>query len=121
MQRTLATLSALAMLTACATSRPSVASWSECARYTAESRLEAGIPAGWPTAEAVPEGVAVQVVSLGAYPPEATHDALFRTLHLVPSSNSYYVEQTGGFVGLRQLYGPVSLAGTCVASAVSAP
>ena len=121
MQRTLATLSTLVLLTACATSRPSMASWSECARSNAESRLESGIPAGWPIAKAVPEGVAVQVVSLGAFPPEATHDALFRTLHLVPSSNSYYVEQTGGIGGLRQLYGPVSLAGTCVAPASSAP
>ena len=63
-----------------------------------------------------PEGVEVQVVSLGAFPPEAIHDALYRTLHLVPSSNSIYIEQTGGIGGFHQLFGPVSLSGHCASA-----
>ena len=121
MQRTLAALIGLGLLSACATTRPTAASWSECARTTAVTSLESGIPDGWSTTHALPDGVTIEVVFLGAFPPEAIHDALFRTLHLVPSNNSYYVEQTGGISGMRQLYGPVSLAGACRVSASSAP
>lgn len=116
MVRTLTVILAAALISSCATSGDTAVPWPDCARARTVAWLESGIPASWPTAVTLPEGVPVQVVSLGAYPPDAIHDAVYRTLHLVPSSNSVFVEQTGGISGMRQLYGPISLAGYCSAS-----
>jgi hypothetical protein len=114
MERKLIALLAAA-LSSCATRDTENAAepWSECAKAQLVSWLESGIPSSWPVAETLPEGRSVQVVSLGAYPPGAIHDALYRTLHLLPSISSAYVEQTGGIAGVRQLYGPISLIGHC--------
>jgi len=95
-------------------------SWQDCARSRTVAWIQSSPPVSWPTVESLPEGIPVQVVSLGVNPPDAIHDALYRTLYLVPSSNSVYVEETGGFAGMRRLYGPVSLAGHCSVSS-SAP
>jgi len=88
-------------------------SWPDCARAHAASSLENGVPTSWATTGSLPSGVAVQTISLGAFPPDAIHDAVYRILYLVPSNNSIYLEQTGGFGGERHLYGPISLTGHC--------
>ena len=118
MERTLILLLAAATIAGCSTAKiaKGAAPWPECARTQALSWLETENSPNWPTAAALPEDVEVQVVSLGAFPPEAIHDALFRTLHLVPSSNSMYVEQTGGIGGFHQLFGPISLSGYCASA-----
>jgi hypothetical protein len=116
MKRNFATLLAAAALSSCATANPAAVSWSECAKAQGIAWLESGIPSSWPTVESLPEDVPIQIVSLGADPPDAIHDALYRTLHLVQSRNAIYVEQTGGIAGMRTVYGPVSLAGKCSAA-----
>jgi len=115
MKGTFVVLFVVATLTGCAGARSAKAaamSWPECALAQTLSWLEHGTSA-WPVVAALPAGVEIHVVSLGAFPPEAIHDALYRTLHLVPSSNAVYVEQTGGIAGMHQLYGPMSLDGHC--------
>ena len=115
MERTFVSLLIAATLSGCAGTKPAKATipWPECAKERALSWLQVGASSTWPAAASLPGGVEVQAVSLGAFPPEAIHDALYRTLHLVPSRNVIYVEQTGGIAGMRHLYGPVSLAGHC--------
>ena len=108
-------------LCSCASPKKSAEPWLECAKRNAIGVMETGIPKNWPTTGSLPEGIAVQVVSLGAHPPEAIHDAYFRTLHLAPSSNAFYLEQSGGIAGVRQLYGPISLTGLCTAPTPGAP
>ena len=123
MERTLFAVFAAAVLAACTSTRseaPTV-SWPECAKAQALAWFESDAPATWSAAQAVPADVPVQTAPLGAFPPDAIHDALHRTLHLVPSSNSMYVQQTGGVAGITQLYGPISLAGYCPAPQLGAP
>jgi len=123
MKRTIAALLAIACLSSCASDNPTqpVVLWQDCARSQALAWMESGVPAAWPTTASIPSDGSSQVVPLGAFPPEATSDALYRTLHLVPSKNAIYVEQSGGVAGVHQLYGPVSLAGRCPAPALGAP
>lgn len=109
-----------ALMPACVTSKSTEVPWEDCARSKVVGWIESDTPISWPVVDALPKGVSVRVVSLGAFPPDAIHDALYRTLHLVPSMNVVYVEQFGGFAGIRQLYGPISLAGHCSAP-VDAP
>ena len=119
MYRALLPVCGLLMLASCATPQARHGAWIECARTHAIGAMETGIPSSWPTATSIPDGIEVEVMSLGPHPPEAVYDALYRTLHLVPASNAFYLEQTGGIAGMRHLYGPMSLAGRCAAPAAA--
>ncbi|BDU18146.1 hypothetical protein [Lysobacter auxotrophicus] len=115
MKRSFVVVAALVVVSACAGTREreDSQSWSSCARTQAVNMLQNGVPQSWQVSPSLPDGLPLQVVSLGAHPPEAIADALYRTLHLSPSTNSFYLEQTGGLAGMRQIYGPISLAGRC--------
>jgi hypothetical protein len=122
MSRRLALALVLTLLSACsAMPRASSKPWATCAKDQALNLLAAGIPSSWPAAVALPEGEAFQRVELGPDPPDAIHDAFIRTLHLSPSRNAFYVQQTGGIAGVDKLYGPISLQGRCLAPIPGAP
>ena len=63
----------------------------------------------------------MQAIDLGQDPPDATADAFVRTLYLSPSSNSFFISQSGGIAGVKTIYGPISLQGYCRPMARSAP
>jgi hypothetical protein len=90
--------------------------WPECAKAQAIAWLSGGIDPSWPQTQELPQDQSLQAVSLGTFPPDAIHDGYVRTLHLAPSLNAIYVEQTGGFAGVHQLFGPVSLVEHCRAA-----
>jgi len=104
-------------------STPSVASrpWGECAEQQAVALLEQGVPASWQRTERLPAGEEIRTVELGHEPPNAVRHALMRTLHLVPRRNAFYLQRTGGFSGVNEFYGPVSLQGRCPAPKPGAP
>lgn len=107
---------AIALLGGCGTLQgPRAATWNECARTAAVALLADGVQPAWPRASGLPTAGAVQVVHLGADPPEAIHDALLRTLYLSPSENAFYLHQTGGIAGMDMIHGPIALHGRCPA------
>lgn len=114
MSRALAPLLAIAALSGCSTVPGSAAvAWSECARAEALALLAQGVHPSWPHASELPAGESMEVVYLGADPPDAIHDALMRTLYLARRHNAFYVHQTGGIAGIDFIHGPVSLHGRC--------
>ncbi len=109
-------------LSGCASSPPPrYASWGQCAQAEAVKLLEPGISTSWAQSAALPEGQEIRSVDLGQSPPEAIADGFMRVLHLAPGMNAFYVKQTGGFAGVNQLFGPVSLRGRCPAPKPGAP
>lgn len=116
MERILLALLTAAVLVSCSTTRRDAAMpWADCAQAQALAWLGSDARSALPIAQALPAGTPIQRVALGPTPPDAIHDALYRTLHLVPSQNAVYVEHTGGFAGVHALYGPIPLAGHCPA------
>ncbi|WP_310053491.1 hypothetical protein [Agrilutibacter niabensis] len=115
MKRILLAAISLAGLASCAANAPTKTAvpWRDCAKAQAVTWLANGIDSSWPTADSLPESTPTQAIDLGPFPPDAIHDALYRTLHLAPSLNAVYVEQTGGIAGFHQIYGPISLGGRC--------
>ncbi|MFP7723640.1 hypothetical protein [Lysobacter sp. A3-1-A15] len=109
-----AAILAIALLPSCSTSGQSATPWLECAKAEAIGLMEVGIPSSWPSTNSLPEGLAVQIASLGTHPPGVVHDAFYRTLHLVQSENAFYLQQTGGIAGIDRLYGPIPLSGRCM-------
>jgi len=116
MSRKLALTAVITLLSACAaTPRAFSVPWATCAKDQALGLLATGVPSSWSVVVALPEGEAMQAIELGPDPPGAIYDAFFRTLHLAPRRNAFYLQRTGGIAGVDQLYGPVSLQGRCPA------
>lgn len=90
--------------------------WSKCAETSARELVTEGVQEAWPLISALPTSIQTQVVSLGETPTDALHDGVTQVLYLVSESNAFYLEQTGGFAGLHQLYGPISLKDRCAAA-----
>lgn len=122
MSRRLVVLAAASLLAGCTTlHKQPRASWSECAHSAALAILSKGIDPSWPKAPELPAGEPIETIDLGPYPANATHDAFMRTLYLAPGRNVVYVRQSGGFSGVDQLFGPISLQEHCPVQTTGMP
>lgn len=89
---------------------PEAGRWTACAtERMAEAINQSGVAASWKRAGALPEGPDVEVVSLPSQLPESTFDSVSRTLYLYPSLGEAYLDQYGGYMGGRVIYGPISV------------